>query len=132
MNISEKVRRWLLYSVLGSCLPFVEQLAGPLVLGGSFPGWGIVTERGDLYLVGTTLCAAALGELSGAPESKKGLKQSANFAGIVLFFVCGSFYALASTNFASLAAPKAIWVQIITYAMSVVSSIVCIIASEAR
>ena len=128
--MSEKVRRWVLYSILGSCFPFLGNVVAPMVVGGSYPGLGSVTEHGDLYLVGTTLCAASMGELFGAAEVKKEQKQYAGFAGIISFFTCASFYGHASTNITGLKTDVAIWVQGVTFLVAVISSVVCIGASE--
>ena len=130
--MSEKVRRWVLFSILGSCIPFLVNVVGPMVVGGAFPGLGPITEHGDLYLVGTTLCAASLGELFGTANVKKEAKQYAGFAGIGSFFTCASFYAYASTNLQGLKIGSAVIVQVVTFSVAVISSIACIAASEAK
>ena len=132
MKISEKVRRWGLFSVVGSCFPLFLNLIGPMAVGSSFPGIVPITEHGDLYLVGAALCAAALGELFGVTDVKKEVKQYAGAAGAGSLVSCAFLYAYSSTNTVGLKTGQAISVQVVTVIISILSSIACIAASEAR
>ena len=88
---SEKLVRWCIFSVLIALAPlFVSYLA--LGLDQKEPSLALITARGELLLISTTIASAAVGELLPSGRNYATLKVTSGGACMLLILLSSLFF----------------------------------------
>lgn len=129
--IKERLIRWFIFSVLIALLP-IGFNALKLVSRGCDISLVDVTKHGELLLIASAICAAAIGDLVTSGAALKNWK--AIVAGCCLIVLClSSFYFAdisASVDDESLKDDVVSRMSIILFAIAMISSAGCIVLSE--
>ncbi|MEM6635548.1 MAG: hypothetical protein AAF667_06615 [Pseudomonadota bacterium] len=131
-KIFEKLSRWLIFSVAISLVPLIFA-AISLASRGSSVELIAVIGNGELLIISTSMCAAAVGELFGAGQKYK-------YVQVILGGLAVLLLMLSALNFADIAAVRAAGsnvvsevlrsTSIVIFLASVVVSCGCIVVSE--
>lgn len=88
---SEKMTRWLIFSVLVSLMPLVTSYLSLQL--DRRTGLHVLTARGELLLISTTIASAAVGELIAGGRNKATPKLLAGGSCILLVLLSSLFFA---------------------------------------
>jgi hypothetical protein len=87
-----KLLRWLIFGVAIALMPIVFGYVHLSIRGGG-AGLTAIVGNGELLIVVAAMCAAAVGELLGSPESLRRSKIAAGGASVILLMLSSLYYA---------------------------------------
>ncbi len=126
-----KLIRWLIFSVTFAMLPFVFKIGSGMIRGFSF-NWEFLLGNGELFIVSSTLCAVAVGELFGSSSKKTFLQIILGGMGILIIALASFAYADVSFGKGELLINRVMLISSVLFISSILVSSACIVVTELK
>ncbi len=131
-TMTEKVLRWMIFSVVLALIPLLANALITVTFGASLTLTGML-EHGELLLIAAALSAAGAGELFGTSNTNK-LKKITAGGGSILILLSAAIYFASISSAASMGALIDISmvsiVSIVFYVCALIASFSCVALSE--
>ena len=124
-----KLVRWLIFSVTFAIIPFIFKIASGMIRGIPF-NWESLLGGGELFIVSSTLCAVAVGELFGSASKKNFLQIILGGIGILIIALASFAYADVSFGKGELLLNRVMWISCVLFISSILTSSACIVVTE--
>lgn len=131
--MSQKIFRWLCFSVLVALTPIFFNYLGLLTMKLA-PSLNKLLSNGELLLITASMTATAIGEIILSGRNKALMKISACFGCVICLLISALYFAFVSSLTASAKTfdPMIVsWVSIGLYIIAFISSTACVVLSEA-
>ena len=97
--MSEKLIRWIIFSVLMALVPLLVDVLWIVTRGGT-EALTSVLARGELLLITAALCAASVGELFGSGNDRRSRKVISGGAALLILLVSALYFVHVSEAYA--------------------------------
>lgn len=133
--MAEKITRWIIFDVVVALLPLAFNALRSITKTGTCT-LEAVTGKGELLLIASALCAAAIGQLLASDQPKYKVRRLlAGGATTALLMLAALYFAFAD-DFPKVAAAAAIqrvcYVSITMFVFGVIASVSCLVIAEAK
>ena len=127
--MAEKVTGWIFFTVLMSLIPIMIGYVFAFVIGGA--RWQSI-NRGDLLLITTTLCAAAMGDLIGSSPTYRSLKIAMGGLTLWVLIMSSSSYAVLLVKPTSSKSERALWLSVSLFGAGLLCSTLCVCFAQLK
>jgi hypothetical protein len=130
--MTERVVRWLIFSVIIALLPLAFNYLR-IFIRGTIPSLILLLSHGELLLVSAAIAATAIGELVASGEERKIAKYVAGGGCVSILFLASALFAEISSAIysgASISSELVSSSSTLMFGFTVISSISCIVLAE--
>lgn len=128
--MSNRVLKWVLFSVLFSLLPIIFDYIIAIGPHKGLPDIADVLSHGELCIVGATLSGVAAGEIHNAKVKSENIGTSLFFGSIISAILNGVLYTAIKTNAQAPENSAYYWTSILMFFFAVVIATSCISVTE--
>lgn len=124
MSASERVTKWIFFSVVIAIIPLIAVYL-LLVIKGQQPGYRDIFGKGELFLIVIALCGAAIGDLVTAQKAKLSTKLISGGLTLVVLLLASLLYAYISSETGPIADVAKDQIALISGALFLIGAFSC-------